>query len=65
MKAARRPQFWFNLAMWVVSIVIASLLIQLGALIMTDVPYCQQTHRSGGFRERGPTCRCRQPYRQH
>lgn len=38
MKAARRPQFWFNLAMWIMSIVIASLFIQLGALIMSDVP---------------------------
>jgi hypothetical protein len=38
MKAARRPQFWFNLAMWVMTLVISSLLIQLGALVMSDVP---------------------------
>jgi hypothetical protein len=38
MKAARRPQFWFNLAMWILSIVIATLFIQLGASIMSDVP---------------------------
>ncbi|EPX80046.1 hypothetical protein [Litoreibacter arenae] len=38
MKAIRRPMFWYGLAMWLVSIVIASLLIQLGGLIMSDVP---------------------------
>lgn len=38
MKAARRPLFWFNLGMWIVSFVIASLFIQLGALVMSDVP---------------------------
>ncbi|WP_299424881.1 zinc ribbon domain-containing protein [uncultured Shimia sp.] len=38
MKAVRRPQFWFNLAMWVMTLVISSLLIQLGALVMSDVP---------------------------
>ncbi len=38
MKAVRRPQFWFNLAMWLLSIVISTLLIQLGSLIMSDVP---------------------------
>lgn len=38
MKAVRRPLFWYNLAMWLVSGVIATLLIQLGALIMSDVP---------------------------
>ncbi|OSP53400.1 hypothetical protein [Pseudoruegeria sp. SK021] len=38
MKAARRPQFWYKLAMWIMSIVICSLFIQLGALIMSDVP---------------------------
>ncbi len=38
MKAVRRPQFWFNLAMWLLSVVISALLIQLGGLIMSDVP---------------------------
>lgn len=38
MKAARRPLFWFNFAMWILSVVISALLIQLGALIMSDVP---------------------------
>lgn len=38
MKAIRRPLFWFNLAMWLVSIVISTLLINLGSLIMSDVP---------------------------
>ncbi len=30
MKAARRPLFWFNLAMWILSVVISAFLIQLG-----------------------------------
>jgi len=38
MKAARRPIFWFNLAMWILSVVISAFLIQLGSLIMSDVP---------------------------
>lgn len=38
MKAARRPLFWYGLAMWILSAVISTLLIQLGALIMSDVP---------------------------
>jgi hypothetical protein len=38
MKAVRRPMFWYGLAMWVLSVVISTLLIQLGALIMSDVP---------------------------
>ncbi|MCX7559328.1 hypothetical protein OS190_07075 [Sulfitobacter sp. F26204] len=38
MKAVRRPLFWYNLVMWLVSVVFASLLIQLGSLIMSDVP---------------------------
>lgn len=38
MKAVRRPLFWFRLAMWVLSVVIAALFVQLGALIMSDVP---------------------------
>lgn len=38
MKAVRRPLFWYSLAMWLLSVVISSLLIQLGALIMSDVP---------------------------
>jgi hypothetical protein len=38
MKAVRRPLFWYNLSMWLVSVVIAGLLVQLGSLIMSDVP---------------------------
>lgn len=38
MKAARRPLFWFNFTMWILSVVISALLIQLGSLIMSDVP---------------------------
>jgi hypothetical protein len=38
MKAIRRPLFWYSLGMWVVSIVISAFLIQLGGLIMSDVP---------------------------
>lgn len=38
MKASRRPLFWFSLAMWLLSIVISALLIQLGGLVMSDVP---------------------------
>lgn len=38
MKAIRRPLFWYGLAMWGLSVVISTLLIQLGALIMSDVP---------------------------
>mgnify|MGYP005990355649 FL=1 len=38
MKAARRPMFWYKLVMWLVSIVLSALLIQLGSLVMSDVP---------------------------
>ncbi|MFK7752082.1 MAG: hypothetical protein AB8B51_05990 [Sedimentitalea sp.] len=38
MKAIRRPMFWYGLLMWVLSFVFSALLIQLGALIMSDVP---------------------------
>ena len=38
MKAVRRPLFWFKMMMWALSLVIAALLIQLGSLIMSDVP---------------------------
>lgn len=38
MKAIRRPLFWFQLSMWIVSLVISALLIQLGSLVMSDVP---------------------------
>ena len=38
MKAIRRPLFWYRLVMWLVSIIFAGLLIQLGALVMSDVP---------------------------
>lgn len=38
MKAIRRPMFWYNLLMWLVSGIFSVLLIQLGALIMSDVP---------------------------
>lgn len=38
MKAIRRPLFWYRFVMWIVSIIFASLLISLGALIMSDVP---------------------------
>lgn len=38
MKAIRRPIFWFGLAMWVVSFALATLLVQLGAQVMSDVP---------------------------
>lgn len=34
----RRPQFWYGLSMWLVSFVISAFLIQLGSLIMSDVP---------------------------
>ncbi|MEP3345392.1 MAG: hypothetical protein ABJN34_11130 [Litoreibacter sp.] len=38
MKAVRRPLFWYKLSMWLMSFVIAGLLIQLGGKIMSDVP---------------------------
>ena len=38
MKAARRPLFWFSLVMWGLSVLICALLIQLGGLIMSDMP---------------------------
>ena len=38
MKAARRPLFWFNFMMWVLSLVISVLFIQLGSLLMSDLP---------------------------
>lgn len=38
MKAARRPLFWFNFTMWVLSFVISVLFIQLGSLLMSDLP---------------------------
>ncbi len=38
MKAMRRPLFWYRTIMWVISVIFAGLLIQLGALVMSDVP---------------------------
>lgn len=38
MKAIRRPLFWFNLVMWIVSGFIAAFLIQLGSLVLSDLP---------------------------
>jgi len=38
MKILRRPIFWFSTAMWLLSVVISALLIQLGSLVMSDIP---------------------------
>lgn len=39
----RRPQFLYGLLMWLVSLVISAFLIQLGGLIMSDVPTAGKT----------------------
>lgn len=45
----RRPLFWYKLSMWLVSFVISAFLIQLGGLIMSDVPTAGKTISQSDF----------------
>ncbi|WP_116597073.1 hypothetical protein [Primorskyibacter marinus] len=42
MKAARRPLFFYNVAMWLLSLVITVFLIELGGLVLSDLPTAGQ-----------------------